>query len=81
MVKSKRHPGSETGEGMENNQRIEELKAQYNREYIRMVNDNGVITGKNNWDVVFRSFVMEKLAELECKLESLIQPPAATVTA
>ena len=56
---------------------LQEIKARYNRDYLKMVNDQAVVSGKNNWDLVFRSFVMGKLAELELsviKLESQLKP-------
>jgi hypothetical protein len=56
---------------------LDEIESNYNREFLRMVNEQGVTSGKNNWDLVFRSFVFGKLAEFELrvmKLETLIKP-------
>jgi len=53
---------------MDDNKLLDEIKSRYNRDYLKMVNEQGVISGKNNWELVFRDFAMERLAELELRL-------------
>lgn len=56
---------------MNDNQLLEDLMSSYGRDYLNMVNEQGVISGKNNWEVVFRTFALGKLAELELRIQKL----------
>ncbi len=50
---------------------LADIASNFDREYLNMVNAQGAISGRNNWDFVFRSFTIRKLAEFELRLIAL----------